>query len=80
MSRIIRVLLLNYLQQNKNREEVNNREIRYLPDLSIVNLLSVFVLALGILNYYPYLRLYFGEVTTPYYSEKYGKRYRFKMT
>ena len=31
------------MHQNKNREEVKNREIRYLPDLSIVNLLSDFV-------------------------------------
>ena len=33
-----------------NREEVKNREIRYVPDLSIVNLLSVFVLVQIILN------------------------------
>jgi len=44
MSSIIRVIIQNSLHQNKNREEVKDREIRYLPDLSIVNLLSVFVL------------------------------------
>ena len=42
MSRLIRVLIQNSLRQNKNREEVKNRDIRYLPDLSIFNLLSVF--------------------------------------
>ena len=42
MSRIIRVLIQNSLHQNNNREDVNNREIRYLPDLSIVNLLLCF--------------------------------------
>ena len=36
MSRIIRVIIQNSLHQNKNREEVKNKEIRYLPDLSIV--------------------------------------------
>ena len=41
---LIRVTIQNYLHQNKNREEVKNREVRYLPDLSIFNLLSVFVL------------------------------------
>ena len=69
MSRIIRVIIQNSLHQNKNREEVKNREIRYLPDLSIFTLLSVFVLVQGILNYYPNYpthRLYFGEVETPY--------------
>ena len=49
-------------------------EIRYLPDLSIFNLLSVFVLIQWILNYYPNYpthRLYFGEEKTPYwYSRK----------
>ena len=35
-------LITFFLHQNKNREEVKNREIRYLPDLSIFNLLSVF--------------------------------------
>ena len=40
MSRIIRVIIQNSSYQNKNREEVNNREIRYLPDLSIFNFLS----------------------------------------
>ena len=43
----------------------------YLPDLSIVNLLSVFVLVRRILNYYPDYpthRLYFGEVETPYFD------------
>ena len=69
MSRITRVLIQNSLHQNKNRDEVNNREIRYLPDQSIVNLLSVYVLVQRILNYYhnfPTHRLYFGEVETPY--------------
>ena len=71
MSRIIRVIIQNSLHQNKNREDVNNREIRYLPDLSIFNLLSVFVLIQKKLNYspnYPTHRLYFGEVETPYGS------------
>ena len=57
------------MHQNKNREEVKNREIMYLPDLSIVNLLSDFVLVQRILNYYPIYpinRLYFGEVETPF--------------
>ena len=66
MSRIIRVIFQNSLHQNKDREEVKNREIRYLPDLSIFNLLSVFVLVQRILNYYPTDRLYFYEVETPY--------------
>ena len=55
--------------KDKNREEVNNREIRYFPDLSIFNLLSVYVLVRRILNYYsnyPTHHLYFGEVETPY--------------
>ena len=38
----IRVLFQNSLYHNKNREEVKNREIKYLPDMSIFNLLSVF--------------------------------------
>ena len=61
MSRIIRVIIQNSLHQNKNREKVKNREIRYLPDLSIFN----YVLVQRILNYYPNYpshRLYFGEV------------------
>ena len=65
------VIIQNSLHQNKNREEVNNREIRYLPDLSIVNLLSAFVLVQTILNYYPNYpthRLYFREVETPYWE------------
>ena len=33
--RIIREIIQNSLHRNKNREEVKNREIRYLPDLSI---------------------------------------------
>ena len=33
MCMIIRVIIQNSLYQNKNREEVKNREIRYLPDL-----------------------------------------------
>ena len=54
MSRIIRVVTIqNSLHQNKNREEVNNREIRHLPDLSIFNLHSVFVLVQRIFNHYP---------------------------
>ena len=63
----------NSLYQNKNREGVKNREIRYLPDLSIVNLLSVFVLVERILNYYPNYAihcLYFGEVETPYITKQ----------
>ena len=48
-----RIIIQNSLYQNKNREEVKNREIRYLPDLFTFNLLSVFVLAQRILNYYP---------------------------
>ena len=63
---MIRVIIKNSLHQSKNRDEVNNRGIRYLPDLSIVNLLSVFVLVQRILNYYPTHRLYFGEVEKPY--------------
>ena len=42
----------------------------FIPDLSIVNLLSVFVLVQRILNYYPNYpthRLQFGEVETPYF-------------
>ena len=42
-----------------------------LPNLSILNLLSVFLLVRRILNYfsnYPTHRLYFGEVETPYAS------------
>ena len=69
MSRIIRVIIQNSFHQNKNREEVKNRKIRYLPDLSIFDLLSVFVLVQRILNYhpnYPTHRLYFGEVETLY--------------
>ena len=61
MSRIIRLLIKNSLHQNKNRE------IRYLPDLSIVNLLSVFVLVQKFLNYYPNYpthRIYCGEDET----------------
>ena len=70
MSKIIGVKIQNTLYQKKNREKVTNRKIRYIPDLSIFNLLSVFVLVRRILNYYPYYpthRLYFGEVETPYY-------------
>ena len=57
------------IDPNKNREEVKIREIRYLPDLSIFNLLSVFLLVRRILNYYhnhSTHRLYFREVETPY--------------
>jgi len=63
------LLIQNSLHQNKSREEVKNRKIRYLPDLSIIILLSVYVLVQRILNYYPNYpthRLYFGEVKTPY--------------
>ena len=67
MSRIIRVIIQNYLHQNKNREDVKDREIRYLPDLSIFNLLSVFDFVQRILNYYPTHRLYFGEIEKPYW-------------
>ena len=76
MSRIIRVIFQNSLHQNKNREEVNNREIRYLPDLSIFNLRSVFVLVQRILNYYPNHpthSLYFEKVKTPY-SVQFGNK------
>ena len=69
MSRIIRAIIQKSLHQNRNREEINNREIRYLPDLSIFNLLSVYVMVRRILNYYPNHpthRLYFREVETPY--------------
>ena len=66
---MIRVIIQNSLYQNKNREEVKNREIRYLPDLPIFISLSVVVLEQVILNYYPNYpthRLYFGEVETLY--------------
>ena len=62
-------MIQNSLDQN--REEVENREIRYLPDLSIFNLLSccfACVLVGRIVNHYPNHpthRLYFGEVETP---------------
>ena len=39
MGKIIRVINQNSLHQNRNREEVENRDIRYLPDLTIFNLL-----------------------------------------
>ena len=54
MSRLIRVLIHIFLHQNKKREEVKSREIRYLPDLSIFN------------HNYPTHHLYFEEVETPY--------------
>ena len=63
MSRIIGVIIKNCLHQNKNREKVKNREIKYF---------SVFVLMQTILNYYPNYpthRSYFGEVETRYCSE-----------
>ena len=66
---ISRIIIKNSSYQNINREEVTNREIRYLPDLSIFNLLSVFVLVQRIWSYYPnYLNhhLYFGEIETQY--------------
>jgi len=44
MRRIIRVIIQNSSYQNLNREVINNTEIRYLPDLFIFNLLSVYVL------------------------------------
>ena len=69
MRRIISVTIQNSSHQKRNREEVKNIEIRYLPDLSIYNLLSVFVLVQRILYYYcnyPIHHLYFGEVEIPY--------------
>ena len=71
MRRIIRVIIQNSLHRNINREEVNNRDIEWIPDHSIVNLLFASVLVQRILNYYPnHLshRLYFGVVETPYYE------------
>ena len=41
MSRMIRVIIQNSSYQMKNREEVKNREIRYIPEFFIFNLLSV---------------------------------------
>ena len=70
------VINQNSLHQNKNREEVKNRELRYLPDLSIFNLHSVFVLVQRILNYYPNYpthRLYFGEVETSYRGHNFAR-------
>ena len=58
-----------FFAPKQNKEDVKNREIRYLPDLAIFNLLSIFVLVQRILNYYPNYpthRLYFGEVETLY--------------
>ena len=75
MSRIISVIIQNSLQQNKNREEVKNREIRYLPDLSIFKLLSVFVFVQIFLYYhpnYPTRRLYFEEVEIHYLEGRRG--------
>ena len=69
---IIRVIIQNSLYQNKNRQEVKNGDIRYLPEFSIFNLLSVFVLVRRILNYYPTHRLYFEEVETPYPNRGYA--------
>ena len=72
MSRIIRGKIQNSLYQTKNKEEVKNWEIRYLPDLSIINLLFSFGLVQRILNYFPNNPthcLYFGEVETPYYRQ-----------
>jgi len=61
---------INYVyKRNINRDDVQKWEIRYLPDLSIVNLVSVNVLVRRILNYHPNYtthRLYFREVETPY--------------
>ena len=68
-SGVLFTVLIHGVSFTKNREEIKNRVIRYLPDLSIVNLLSAFVLVQRILNYcpnYPTHRLYFGEVETPY--------------
>ena len=73
MSRIIRVIIKNYLHQNRNREEVKNRKIMYLTDLSIVNLLSVYVWVRRILNYYPNYpthRLYFEKLKHLIYNKK----------
>ena len=64
------VINKNDLHQNKNREQVNNREIRYLPDLSIVILLYVFVLVQRILNdypNYPYFRRMNGIAATGFH-------------
>ena len=69
MSTIIRVIIQKCLHQKKNREDVKNREIRYLPDLSTVNFLSVFLSVRRILNYYhnyPTRRLNLREVKTSY--------------
>ena len=80
---INRVLIQNSLHQNKNREEVKNKEIRHLPDLSIVSLLSVFVWVQRFLNSYPIYPthcLYFGEVETPYWIATHFHVRIFKIT
>ena len=72
MSRIIRGNNSKFFapkHQQRSEKEVKNREIRYLPDLTIFSLFSVFVLIQRILKHYPNYpthRLYFGEVETPY--------------
>ena len=78
MSRIVRVIIQNSSYQYINREEVNNREIRYLPYLYIFNLLSVHVLVRRTLNYYtetPYSEV--KEVETPYSEEMCKKKHIF---
>ena len=70
MRRIISVIIQNSSYQNTNREEVNNSEIRQIPDLSIFNLLTVYVLdeEFWIITLIILLthRLYFEEVETLY--------------
>ena len=67
---MIRVIIQNNLYQNKNREEVKNREIRSLISLFLTSYLF-FVLVKRILNYYPTHLLNFGEVETPYSTLRY---------
>ena len=73
--KVVRFIMLRIYRslENENREEAENRKIRYLPDLSIFNLLSDSVLVQRILNYHPNHpthRFYFGEVETPFlYNE-----------
>ena len=66
----------------RKEEVVKNREIRYLPDVSIFNLLSVFLLVGRILNYYPNYPthcLYFGAIETPY-THPHAIEYMYKNT
>ena len=63
------------MYQNINREEVKNRDIKYLPDFSIFNLFSVYVLVRRILKHhpnYPTRRLYFEEVEIHYLEGRRG--------